>query len=170
MRCCTPGPNKPNPPDECRYRDLCGYALKTWTPKLRNVLYVDLGAGSLDVAIATIENGIAEIVTVDGNNFLEESENLDSLLVNFAASQFRQRWGLDPRKEPRPLRQLRTACDEAKHDLTFRKATHLFIDNLAGGHDFELSLEQEKLEDCCFDLFRSSLELIKRKRERGSNE
>jgi heat shock protein 1/8 len=138
------------------------YALKTQSTKLRNVLCVDLGAGSLDVAIAIFEFGLAEIKAVNGNNFLDESENLDSLLVNFAASQFRQKWGLDPRKEPRPLRRLRTACEQAKHDLTFQKDTHLFIDNLAGGHDFEFSFKQEIMESCCFNLFKSSLELIRK--------
>jgi heat shock protein 1/8 len=127
------------------------YALTNWEPGIRNVLCIDFGAGSLDVAVAIIEEGIVEIKAVDGDTFLGGAD-FDTCLVRRIATTLRQTWNHDSRGVPRQLCRMRTACEKAKCILSSQDRTHIELDTLAEGRDFAWSLTRRDLEECCNDL------------------
>merc|ERR1711967_123060 len=79
----------------------------------RNVLIFDLGGGTFDVSLLTIEEGIFEVKSTAGDTHLG-GEDFDSRLVNFFVSEFKRKFKKDVTTNARSLRRLRTACERAK--------------------------------------------------------
>jgi hypothetical protein len=85
--------------------------------KERNVLIFDLGGGTFDVTLLTIDGGIFEVKATNGDTHLG-GEDFDNRLVNHFIDEFkRKNKGKDPSSNQRALRRLRTACERAKRTL-----------------------------------------------------
>ncbi|TIA56927.1 heat shock 70 kDa protein [Aureobasidium pullulans] len=117
----------------------------------RNVLIFDLGGGTFDVSLLTIEEGIFEVKSTAGDTHLG-GEDFDNRLVNH----------FDLTSNPRALRRLRTACERAKRTLSSSAQTSLEIDSLFEGIDFYTSLTRARFEELCQDLFRGTMEPVER--------
>ncbi|KAI5240252.1 heat shock 70 kDa protein [Aureobasidium subglaciale] len=117
----------------------------------RNVLIFDLGGGTFDVSLLTIEEGIFEVKSTAGDTHLG-GEDFDNRLVNH----------FDLTSNPRALRRLRTACERAKRTLSSSAQTSLEIDSLYEGIDFYTSLTRARFEELCQDLFRGTMEPVER--------
>ncbi|CZS97340.1 Heat shock 70 kDa protein [Rhynchosporium graminicola] len=112
----------------------------------RNVLIFDLGGGTFDVSLLTIEEGIFEVKSTAGDTHLG-GEDFDNRLVNHF---------VNLSTNARALRRLRTACERAKRTLSSSAQTSIEIDSLFEGIDFYTSITRARFEELCQDLFRST--------------
>ena len=145
----------------------------------RNVLIFDLGGGTFDVSLLTIEEGIFEVKSTAGDTHLG-GEDFDNRLVNHFVNEFKRKHkkGLDTMSHSsqhvltdsspdlssnaRALRRLRTACERAKRTLSSSAQTSIEIDSLFEGIDFYTSITRARFEELCQDLFRSTLQPVDR--------
>merc|ERR1719375_1360159 len=96
----------------------------------RNVLIYDMGGGTFDVSVLTIEDGIFEVKSTAGDTHLG-GEDFDNRLVSHLANEFkRKNRGKDLTGNPRALRRLRTACERAKRTLSSSTQAAIEIDSL----------------------------------------
>lgn len=83
----------------------------------KNILIFDLGGGTFDVSLLTIEDGIFEVKATAGDTHLG-GEDFDNKLVEWCAADFLKKNGVDIRDNPRAMRRLRTQCERAKRILS----------------------------------------------------
>ncbi|KAF8336523.1 Hsp70 protein-domain-containing protein [Cantharellus anzutake] len=117
-----------------------------------NVALVDFGAGSLQVAIANIWEGIAEFKSVKGNPEIG-GDMIDLRLLDMLLGDIHRKLGIDLRQDQPSLRRLRSACERAKRELSSQLVTSVEIDALPGGFDYQSDISRNKLETICTDLF-----------------
>ncbi|KXN85446.1 Heat shock protein HSS1 [Leucoagaricus sp. SymC.cos] len=127
----------------------------------RNVLIFDLGGGTFDVSLLTIEEGIFEVKATAGDTHLG-GEDFDNRLVNHFIQEFKRKNKKDLSGNPRAVRRLRTACERAKRTLSSATQTSIEIDSLYEGIDFYTSLTRARFEELCQDLFRGTLEPVEK--------
>ncbi|CAK4197347.1 unnamed protein product [Aphanomyces euteiches] len=118
-----------------------------------NILIFDLGGGTFDVSILSIENGIFEVKATGGDTHLG-GEDFDSNMVDFLITEFkRKNRNLDPTSSARSMRRLRTACESAKRMLSTTTSATIEVDALFEGVDFSSTMTRAKFEslnDECF--------------------
>ncbi|KAJ5345519.1 hypothetical protein N7452_003523 [Penicillium brevicompactum] len=127
----------------------------------RNVLIFDLGGGTFDVSLLTIEEGIFEVKSTAGDTHLG-GEDFDNRLVNHFVNEFKRKHKKDLTTNARALRRLRTACERAKRTLSSAAQTSIEIDSLFEGVDFYTSITRARFEELCQDLFRGTMEPVER--------
>ncbi|KZO95703.1 heat shock protein 70 [Calocera viscosa TUFC12733] len=137
------------------------YGLDKKTVGERNVLIFDLGGGTFDVSLLTIEEGIFEVKATAGDTHLG-GEDFDNRLVNHFVQEFKRKYKKDLSSNARALRRLRTACERAKRTLSSAAQTSIEIDSLFEGIDFYTSITRARFEELCQDLFRSTLEPVEK--------
>jgi len=137
------------------------YGLDKKTSGERNVLIFDLGGGTFDVSLLTIEEGIFEVKATAGDTHLG-GEDFDNRLVNHFVQEFKRKHKKDLTSNARALRRLRTACERAKRTLSSSAQTSIEIDSLYEGIDFYTSITRARFEELCQDLFRSTMEPVER--------
>jgi len=125
----------------------------------RNVLIFDLGGGTFDVSLLTIEEGIFEVKATAGDTHLG-GEDFDNRLVSHFVQEFRRKYKKDISDNPRALRRLRTAAERAKRTLSSSTQASIEIDSLYEGTDFYSSITRARFEELCMDLFRKCLEPV----------
>ena len=126
-----------------------------------NLLVFDLGGGSCDVSLLTIEEGIVEVKAVAGDTHLG-GEDFNNRLVNHFVQEFKRKNKMDLSSNPRALYRLRAACERAKQRLSSATSTSIEIDSLFEGIDFSTSLTRARFEELCQDLFQSTLEPVEK--------
>ncbi|KAJ2119448.1 Hsp70 chaperone [Coemansia sp. RSA 720] len=124
-----------------------------------NVLIFDLGGGTFDVSLLSIEDGIFEVKATAGDTHLG-GEDFDNRLVNHFTNEFKRKFKKDMTGNARALRRLRTACERAKRSLSSSAQASIEIDSLFEGNDFYTSITRARFEELCADLFRSTLEPV----------
>uniref|UniRef100_A0A672YP59 Heat shock protein family A (Hsp70) member 2 n=1 Tax=Sphaeramia orbicularis TaxID=375764 RepID=A0A672YP59_9TELE len=127
----------------------------------RNVLIFDLGGGTFDVSILTIEDGIFEVKSTAGDTHLG-GEDFDNRLVNHFVEEFKRKHKKDISQNKRALRRLRTACERAKRTLSSSSQASIEIDSLFEGVDFYTSITRARFEELCANLFRGTLEPVEK--------
>src|SRR5258708_22320532 len=127
----------------------------------RNVLIFDLGGGTFDVSLLTIEEGIFEVKATAGDTHLG-GEDFDNRLVNHFVQEFKRKHKKDLSTNARALRRLRTACERAKRTLSSAAQTSIEIDSLYEGIDFYTAITRARFEELCQDLFRSTLDPVEK--------
>lgn len=126
----------------------------------RNVLIFDLGGGTFDVSILTIDEGsLFEVRSTAGDTHLG-GEDFDNRLVTHFSDEFQRKFKKDLTKNPRAVRRLRTAAERAKRTLSASTEATLEIDALYEGVDFYTKISRARFEELCADLFRSTLEPV----------
>ncbi|XP_069842493.1 heat shock 70 kDa protein-like [Dendropsophus ebraccatus] len=137
------------------------YGLDEVTRGERNVLIFDLGGGTFDVSILTINDGIFEVKATAGDTHLG-GEDFDNRMVNYFVEEFKRKHKKDITQNKRALRRLRTACERAKRTLSSSTQASIEIDSLYEGIDFYTSITRARFEELCSDLFRSTLEPVEK--------
>ncbi|XP_011638214.1 heat shock 70 kDa protein cognate 4 [Pogonomyrmex barbatus] len=137
------------------------YGLDKKTAGEKNVLIFDLGGGTFDVSILTIEDGIFEVKSTAGDTHLG-GEDFDNRMVNHFVQEFKRKYKKDLSINKRALRRLRTACERAKRTLSSSTQASIEIDSLFEGIDFYTSITRARFEELCADLFRSTLEPVEK--------
>lgn len=127
----------------------------------KNVLIFDLGGGTFDVSLLSIEEGIFEVKSTAGDTHLG-GEDFDHRLVNHFTNEFKRKHKKDLSTNQRALRRLRTACERAKRTLSSSAQTSIEIDSLYEGIDFYTSITRARFEELCQDLFRSTLDPVEK--------
>ena len=123
----------------------------------RNVLIYDMGGGTFDVSLLTIEDGIFEVKATAGDTHLG-GEDFDNRIVDFCIQDFkRKNRGKDLAGNHRAVRRLRTQCERAKRTLSSSTQATIEIDSLFDGIDFSLSLSKARFEELNMDYFRNSM-------------
>jgi len=127
----------------------------------RNVLIFDLGGGTFDVSILTIEDGIFEVKSTNGDTHLG-GEDFDNRMVNHHIQDFKRKYKKDISGNKRAVRRLRTACERAKRTLSSSTQASIEIDSLYEGIDFYTTITRARFEELCADLFRGTLEPVEK--------
>jgi len=122
-----------------------------------NVLIYDMGGGTFDVSLLTIEDGIFEVKATAGDTHLG-GEDFDNRLVDFCMQDFkRKNRGKDLAGNQRAIRRLRTQCERAKRTLSSSTTATVVIDSLFEGIDYENSISRARFEELNMDYFRNSM-------------
>merc|ERR1711983_258530 len=129
--------------------------------KESNVLIFDLGGGTFDVSILSIEGGIFEVKSTAGDTHLG-GEDFDNRMVDHFVNEFKRKHKKDIKGNKRALRRLRTACERAKRTLSASAQANIEIDSLFEGIDFYTSITRARFEELCSDLFKGTLEPVKK--------
>lgn len=129
--------------------------------KERNVLIFDLGGGTFDVSILSIEDGLFEVRATAGNTHLG-GEDLDNRLLNHFAQEFKRKNRKDISTNKRAMRRLRTFCERAKRTLSSSTQASIEIDSLYDGTDFFTTITRARFEELCSDLFQDTLEPVEK--------
>jgi len=126
-----------------------------------NVLIFDLGGGTLDVSLLSIDDGIFEVKATGGNTHLG-GEDFDNRLQDYLVDEFKRKTRKDISGNYRALRRIRTAAERAKRTLSTTTQTTVEIDSLYEGQDFFCTVTRAKFEELNADLFRSCMEPVEK--------
>jgi len=114
----------------------------------KNVLIFDLGGGTFDVSLLTIDEGIFQVLATAGDTHLG-GEDFDNRLVEFCIQDFKKKHKLDVRESARSMRRLRTACESAKRSLSGAARVTIEVDTLFEGIDYHVVVSRPKFEKMC---------------------
>jgi len=132
---------------------------KSKTAGPQNVLIFDLGGGTFDVSILTIDDGVFEVKATAGDTHLG-GEDFDNLLVDYCVSEFNKKGKGDVKSSPRGLRRLRTACEKAKRSLSSATQATIEVDSILDNQDFNTTITRAKFESLCETLFQRCLKPV----------
>ena len=132
------------------------YGLDHSDKKEKSVLIFDLGGGTFDVSLLTIEDGVFEVKAVSGNTHLG-GEDFDNRLVDYFVKEFEKKYKKNITDNARAVRRLRTACERAKRTLSNSNEASVEIDALYDGVDFYTKISRAKFEELNMDLFKSCI-------------
>jgi len=137
------------------------YGLEKSTEE-KNVLIFDIGGGTFDVSLLSIDDGIFEVKATAGDTHLG-GEDFDHRLVQHFIKEFkRKNGGKDLSTSKRSIRRLQTACERAKRTLTSGHSASIEIDSLFEGIDFFSNISRARFEELCMDLFKKTLEPVEK--------
>ena len=127
----------------------------------RNLLIFDLGGGTCDVSLLTVDDNIFEVKAIAGDTHLG-GEDFDNRLVSWCVQEFKSKHKKDPSSNNRALGRLRIACERAKCTLSSYIEATIEVDALFEGADFRTVITRAKFEELCLDLFRQTIDPIER--------
>ncbi|CAE7493140.1 HSP70, partial [Symbiodinium pilosum] len=124
-----------------------------------NILVFDMGGGTFDVSVLAIQDSVFEVKATAGDPHLG-GEDFDNRILSHCISDFRRKFGVDPTRNQRALRRLRTQCERAKRQLSTQTSVTIEVDSLHDGNDFSLRLSRAKFEELCMDYFKKVMEPV----------
>lgn len=127
----------------------------------KNVLIFDLGGGTFDVSLLTLDDGIFEVKATAGDTHLG-GEDFDNRLVSHCVDDIKRKLKKDVSQNKKSLRRLRTACERAKRTLSSSSSAQIELDSLIDGDDYNVTISRAKFEALCSDLFRKTMEPVEK--------
>merc|ERR1719486_489036 len=121
----------------------------------KNIIVFDLGGGTFDVSLLTIDNGVFEVVATSGDTHLG-GEDFDQKLIQHFMEMFKTKSGVDMSKDKKALQKLRKECEKAKRALSSTHQARLEIEALFDGIDFSETLTRARFEELNNDLFKNT--------------
>jgi molecular chaperone DnaK (HSP70) len=121
-----------------------------------NILVFDLGGGTFDVTLLSIDHGVFEVRATSGDTHLG-GEDFDHRLMEFCMSQFKRQSGIDISKDKRAIQRLRKQCEMAKRTLSTQTTATIDCEALANGEDFSTTISRAKFEELNVDLFKKTM-------------
>tara|TARA_Y100000994_G_scaffold71741_2_gene58760 strand:- start:6918 stop:8876 length:1959 start_codon:yes stop_codon:yes gene_type:complete len=137
------------------------YGLDNKSNTEKNILIYDLGGGTFDVSVLSIDEGIFEVKSTAGNTHLG-GEDFDNILVNHFHLEFKRKHKKDFADNKRAMRRLKTACEKAKRNLSSSASANIEVDSLFDGIDFYSSITRARFEDLCLNNFRDTLSSVEK--------
>ena len=137
------------------------YGLDSKAAGERNILIYDLGGGTFDVSLLSIDEGIFEVKATAGDTHLG-GEDFDRRLMEYFLLEFKRKHKVDISENKRAVRRLQTACENAKKALSSASMANLEIDSLYDGIDFSSTISRAKFESLCVDLFKKTFDPVER--------
>jgi L1 cell adhesion molecule like protein len=135
------------------------YGLQDNKQDEQNILIFDLGGGTFDVSILTLDEGIFEVKATAGDTHLG-GEDFDTRLVQHFMKIFMKKHKKDIKGNPRSMRRLRTSCERAKRTLSSSTVAHIEIDALFEGIDFNETITRAMFEDINMDYFKKTMDPV----------
>lgn len=135
------------------------YGLDKSSDKEKNILIADVGGGTTDFSLLSIDEGIFEVKATSGNNHLG-GEDFDNHLVHHFAQEFKRKHKQDITGNKRAMRRLKSSCENVKKNLSSSTQASIEIDSLYEGIDFTASITRARFEEICSDIFRKIFEPI----------
>ena len=135
------------------------YGLDKESKSERNVLIFDLGGGTFDVSLLSIDEGIFEVKATAGDTHLGGSD-FDNLITQYFINEFKKKHKIDISENKRAVRRLRTSAERAKRTLSSGTTAAIEIDSLAEGIDFSTTLTRARFESMCMDLFKRCIDPV----------
>jgi len=132
----------------------------------KNILVFDLGGGTFDVSLLTIDGGVFEVVSTNGNTHLG-GEDFDQRVMDYFMKLYKKKHGKDVRKNDRTVQKLRREVEKAKRALSSAHQVKIEIESFFDGEDFSETLTRAKFEELNMDLFRSCMDPVKKVLEDG---
>lgn len=129
------------------------YGLDKKNETEKNILVYDLGGGTFDTSILSLDDGIFEVKATAGDTHLG-GEDFDSSMVNHFLAEIKKKHKVDLHENKRALRRLRTVCERAKRTLSTSTVAHIEVDALFDGIDFNTSITRARFEELCAHDFR----------------
>ncbi|ULY68478.1 putative heat shock protein Ssa2 [Chlorella virus XW01] len=136
------------------------YGLNQGKSKETNVLIFDLGGGTFDTSILTIDDGVFEVKATAGDTHLGGSD-FDHILTEYFMNEFKRKNKVDLAGNSKAVGRLRTAAERAKRTLSTASTASVEIDSLYEGIDFNITMTRAKFESLCNELFVKCLEPVK---------
>ncbi|KAJ4785188.1 Heat shock 70 kDa protein [Rhynchospora pubera] len=127
----------------------------------KDVLVFDLGGGTFDVSLLSISNGVLKVKATAGDTHLG-GEDFDNRMLNHFVEEFRRKQRKDISSNPRALRRLKTASEQAKRILSTTTETAVHLDCLYEGIDFYSTITRARFEELNIFLFKKCIETVKR--------
>jgi len=127
----------------------------------KNILVFDLGGGTFDVSLLTIDNGVFEVVATNGDTHLG-GEDFDNRVMEHFIKLFKKKTGKDIRKDNRAVQKLRREVEKAKRTLSTQLNTKIEIESFFDGEDFSETLTRARFEELNIDLFRNTLKPVQK--------
>ncbi|GFT74614.1 endoplasmic reticulum chaperone BiP [Nephila pilipes] len=127
----------------------------------KNVLVFDLGGGTFDVSLLTIDNGVFEVVATNGDTHLG-GEDFDQRVMEYFMKLYKKKSGKDIRKDNRAVQKLRREVEKAKRTLSSAHQARVEIESFFEGEDFSETLTRAKFEELNMDLFRSTMKPVQK--------
>jgi len=126
----------------------------------KNILVFDLGGGTFDVSLLTIDDGFFEVVATNGDTHLG-GEDFDNRMMKYFLDILKKKYKKDIKNDNKALARLKKACENAKRQLSSQPEARVEVDNLVEGVDFSEKITRAKFEEICMDLFKGTLEPVK---------
>jgi heat shock 70kDa protein 1/2/6/8 len=127
----------------------------------QNILIFDMGGGTFDCSLLTIEDGIFEVKATAGDTHLG-GEDFDNILVQHFVQEFKRKNKLDIMESKKSIRRLKTACERAKRTLSSGNTASIELDSLYEGIDLFSSISRAKFESLCMHLFQKSMDPVQK--------
>merc|ERR1712213_162534 len=127
----------------------------------KNVLVFDLGGGTFDVSLLTIDNGVFEVVATNGDTHLG-GEDFDQRVIDHFIKLYKKKKGKDLRKDVRAVQKLRREVEKAKRALSAAHQVRVEVESLFEGEDFSETLTRAKFEELNMDLFKGTLKPVQK--------
>uniref|UniRef100_A0A8C9TXK7 Endoplasmic reticulum chaperone BIP n=1 Tax=Scleropages formosus TaxID=113540 RepID=A0A8C9TXK7_SCLFO len=127
----------------------------------KNILVFDLGGGTFDVSLLTIDNGVFEVVATNGDTHLG-GEDFDQRVMEHFIKLYKKKTGKDVRKDNRAVQKLRREVEKAKRALSAQHQARIEIESFFEGEDFSETLTRAKFEELNMDLFRSTMKPVQK--------
>jgi len=127
--------------------------------KEKNIMVYDLGGGTFDVSILTIDSGVFEVLSTAGDTHLG-GEDFDQRVMQYLLSQFRKKSNLDCSKDKKAIQKLRRESERAKRTLSQQHQAKIEIESFCQGEDLVETLTRAKFEELNIDLFKKTLKPV----------
>jgi endoplasmic reticulum chaperone BiP len=126
-----------------------------------NILVFDLGGGTFDVSVLTIEDGVFEVLATNGDTHLG-GEDFDNRIIDHWVKLFKKKTSKDLHKDAKAMGKLKEEAEKAKRALSAQMSVKIEIDSLMDGEPFSDTLTRAKFEELCMDLFKKTVKPVER--------
>lgn len=127
----------------------------------KNILVFDLGGGTFDVTLLTIDNGVFEVLATAGDTHLG-GEDFDQRTMQYFIKLFKKKNKVDMSKDKRSIQKLRREVERVKRTLSSQHSARLEVESLYDGIDFSETLTRARFEDLNIDLFKKTMAPVSR--------
>jgi heat shock protein 5 len=131
------------------------------TDKEQNILVFDLGGGTFDVTLLTIDQGVFEVLSTNGDTHLG-GEDFDQRVMEHFIKLYKKKTGKDVRTDNRAVQKLRREVEKAKRLLSSQHQARIEIESFFDGEDFSETLTRAKFEELNMDLFRNTMKPVQK--------
>ena len=123
------------------------------------IIVYDLGGGTFDVSLLSIDDGVFEVLATAGDTHLG-GEDFDNRVMDYLQKQYKKKTGTDVSKNLKALGKLKREVEKAKRTLSSQQSTRIEIESFENGNDFSESLTRAKFEELNMDLFRKTMKPV----------
>lgn len=127
----------------------------------RQIIVYDLGGGTFDVSLLSIDQGVFEVLATAGDTHLG-GEDFDQRVINYFAKSYNKKNNVDISKDLKAMGKLKREAEKAKRTLSSQMSTRIEIEAFFEGNDFSETLTRAKFEELNMDLFKKTLKPVEK--------